>query len=129
MKKNKFKQNLIPVAALMLFTFFITLSCQQQPTAQTGKLKFGISFSTEQNAEPLDGRILLLISTDKSSEPRFQISDEPNTGMVFGINIDGLAPGEESVLDASVFGYPLKSIADMNQYRRISARRRKCFRC
>ena len=113
MQENKFKQNLIPFAALMLFTVFITLSCQQEPAAQTGKLKFGISFSTEQNAEPLDGRILLLISTNESSEPRFQINDDPNTGMVFGINVDGLAPGEESVLDAGVFGYPLKSFADI----------------
>ncbi len=111
MKKIKFKQNLIPFMALMLFTVFITLSCQQEPAAQTGKLKFGISFSAEQNAEPLDGRILLLISTNERSEPRFQISDEPNTGMVFGIDVDGLAPGEDSVLDAGIFGYPLKSIA------------------
>ena len=113
MQENKFKQNLIPFAALMLFTVFITLSCQQEPAAQTGKLKFGISFSAEQNVEPLDGRILLLISTNERSEPRFQISDEPNTGMVFGIDVDGLAPGEDSVLDAGVFGYPLKSIADI----------------
>ncbi len=113
MQENKFKQNLIPFVALMLFTVFITSSCQQEAATQTGQLKFGISFSVEQNAEPLDGRILLLISTNESSEPRFQISDEPNTGMVFGIDVDGLAPGEDSVLDAGVFGYPLRSIADI----------------
>jgi len=53
------------------------------------------------------------MSNDESSEPRFQISNGPRSQLVFGINIDGLEPGETAVIDADVFGYPLESIADI----------------
>jgi hypothetical protein len=57
--------------------------------------------------------MLLLISSDSTAEPRFQISDGPNTQLVFGIDVDGLAPGREAVFDASVLGYPLASQRDV----------------
>ncbi len=52
--------------------------------------RFGISFSEEQSRDALDGRLLLLVSSDGSSEPRFQISTGPETGLVFGIDVEGL---------------------------------------
>ncbi len=63
--------------------------------------------------EPLDGRLLLIISSDDSREPRFQINPGPRTQLIFGIDIQQLKPGEEAVIDASVFGYPLESITDI----------------
>ncbi len=77
------------------------------------RLQFTVSFPAERSAEPIDGRLLLLISTDDSAEPRFQINDGPSTQLVFGIDVDGLAPGDEAVIDASVLGYPLESIGDI----------------
>ncbi|MFC2165069.1 hypothetical protein ACFLT2_08755 [Acidobacteriota bacterium] len=77
------------------------------------KLRFGLSFGEGMSGEALDGRMLLLLSTDDSREPRFQISDGPDTQLVFGINVDGLSPGEEAIVDAGVLGYPLKSIAEI----------------
>ena len=40
--------------------------------------------------------MLLLISTSGDEEPRFQISDEADTQLVFGIDVEGLAPGSRS---------------------------------
>jgi hypothetical protein len=77
------------------------------------RLRFGVQFPAEKSKDPLDGRMLLLISADGSAEPRFQISDGPNTQLAFGIDVDGLKAGEPAVFDASVFGYPLKSLADL----------------
>ena len=37
-------------------------------------LRFAVTFSSAQSATPLDGRVLLMISTDGAAEPRFQIS-------------------------------------------------------
>jgi len=57
--------------------------------------------------------MLLLISTNDEREPRFQISDGPATQQAFGIDVEGLDPGEEARFDASVFGYPVQSLADI----------------
>ena len=73
--------------------------------------RFAISFPAAKSAAPLDGRVLLMLSTDTTAEPRFQISDGPNTQLIFGIDVDGLRPGQDAVIDAGAFGYPLESIA------------------
>lgn len=72
---------------------------------------FKISFPKEINATPLDGRVLLMISTNNEREPRFQIRGGLKTQLIFGIDAEGLKPGEEAVIDRNVFGYPLKSIS------------------
>ncbi len=76
-------------------------------------LRFSISFPQALSQAPLDGRLLLLVSTDTAGEPRFQIGDGAKTQLVFGIDVDGLRPGQEAVIDASVAGYPLESLADI----------------
>jgi hypothetical protein len=75
--------------------------------------KFSISFPKERSAMPLDGRLLLLLSTDSSAEPRRQIDDTPKTQMVFGIDVDSLAPGREVSVDESAYGYPIRSLAQL----------------
>lgn len=77
------------------------------------KLKFCISFQNEQSKIPLDGRILLMISDDGSDEPRFHITSNLNTQLIFGIDVDGLEPEERIIIDESVLGYPLKSISEI----------------
>ncbi len=78
-------------------------------------VRFAVSFSEERSAEPdnLDGRLLLMISNDPSQEPRFQISDGLTTQLIFGIDVDGLAPGENAIFDGSVLGYPIDSLNDI----------------
>jgi hypothetical protein len=75
--------------------------------------KFSISFPRERSAVPLDGRLLLLLSTDGSAEPRNQIDDSPKTQMIFGIDVESLAPGQTAVVDESAFGYPVRSLAQV----------------
>jgi hypothetical protein len=74
---------------------------------------FTVSFPGERSARPLDGRLLLLLSTDDSEEPRMQIDDTPRSQMVFGMNVDGLAPGAVATVDAAAFGYPIRSLKDV----------------
>src|SRR3989454_683011 len=71
--------------------------------------RFAISFPAARSAAPLDGRVLLMLSTDTTAEPRFQISDGPNTQLIFGIDVEGLRPGQDAVIDAGAFGYPLET--------------------
>ena len=88
-------------------------ACGATAQKDDGRLRFGVLFPAERSAEPLDGRMLLLISSDESAEPRFQVSDGPGTQLAFGLDVDGLKPGETAVFDGSVFGYPLKSLAEL----------------
>ena len=52
--------------------------------------RFAVSFAKARSAQPLDGRVLLLLSTDESDEPRMQINDSPRSQMVFGLDVDGI---------------------------------------
>jgi hypothetical protein len=75
--------------------------------------RFSISFPKERSATPLDGRLLLLLSTDPSAEPRMQINSSVKTQLVFGIDVESLAPGRSAVVDVSAFGYPIRSLAQL----------------
>ena len=75
---------------------------------------FSVSFAREQSSAALDGRLLVLISTDPSAEPRMQITNSPNTQMVFGMDVDGMQPAQETLVDERAFGYPIHSLAELN---------------
>jgi hypothetical protein len=75
--------------------------------------RFSVSFPKELSSAPLDGRLLLIVSTDPSAEPRMQVNDSPNTQMVFGVDVDGLRPGQPALVDEHAFGYPVRSLADL----------------
>ena len=61
---------------------------------------------------PLDGRLLLLLSTDDKAEPRLQVSDIAlDSQQVFGIDVDGWKPGDVATFAADVVGYPVASLA------------------
>ena len=75
--------------------------------------RFAVSFPKARSAEPLDGRLLLLLSNDPSAEPRMQINLAPRTQIVFGIDVDGLQPDQVVTVDDSAFGYPVRYLRDV----------------
>jgi Putative esterase len=75
--------------------------------------RFSISFPKERSATPLDGRLILVISTNPSAEPRLQVSDMPASQMIFGVDVDGLEPGKPAIVDERAFGYPVHNLADL----------------
>jgi hypothetical protein len=74
---------------------------------------FSIVLPEELASTPLDGRLLLLLSSNDKSEPRFQITDGPSTQLVFGVDVEGWTPGESRTVDANAFGYPIQSLTDL----------------
>ena len=87
-------------------------ACVDRPGAPA-RLRVAMSFPESVASTPLDGRMLLLVSTDGSQEPRFQIGDNDRTQQVFGVDVEGLRPGQESVFDSTVHGYPIVSLAQV----------------
>ena len=58
--------------------------------------RFLLSFPKERSSAALDGRLLLILSTDPSAEPRMQINGSPKTQMIFGIDVEALKPGQSA---------------------------------
>jgi hypothetical protein len=75
--------------------------------------QFSVSFPKQRSAQPLDGRLLLLLSNDPSAEPRMQISLAPRTQMIFGQDVDGMRPGQPTTIDDAAFGYPIRYLHDV----------------
>jgi hypothetical protein len=88
-------------------------ACGVRQPGPGAALRFSVSFPAGKAATPLDGRLILVISTGTEGEPRFQISDESDTQQVFGIDVEGLAPGSPATIDSSAFGYPRRSLSDV----------------
>lgn len=100
----------VPLFVLALLLFTRTVEMKTEPASS---LRFSILFPETSSAEPLDGRMLLLVSNDGAREPRFQINEDLNTQQVFGVDVDGLKPGQEMIVDATALGYPVRSLSDL----------------
>ena len=101
------------VFSLLILASFLFTRTVEMKTEPPSSLRFAISFPETSSREPLDGRILLLVSTDGSKEPRLQINEDLSTQQVFGVDVDGLKPGQETMVDPSAFGYPLRSLSGL----------------
>jgi hypothetical protein len=71
-------------------------------------LEFAVSFPASQSNVPQDGRVILLLSRDLTREPRLHVeANEPlATPYLFGLNVEGLTPGSNAVLNDNAFGWP-----------------------
>jgi hypothetical protein len=74
---------------------------------------FEVSLPGEGVAEPLNGRLLLFVSNKGSEEPRFQVSNGPESQLVFGVDVNDWHAGESARVDATAAGYPLTSLAEL----------------
>ncbi|MGO9938688.1 MAG: hypothetical protein ACLPH3_13550 [Terracidiphilus sp.] len=74
---------------------------------------FSVSFPANRSQQPLDGRLLLVLSTDPSDEPRNQIDDSPRSQIVFGVTVDGWQPDHPQTVDSAAWGYPIRSLKDV----------------
>lgn len=84
-----------------------------RPPALPPALQVEVQLPAAKANGPLDGRLLLLVSTDSTREPRFQISDDVATQQVFGIDVEAWTPGSTRLVDATADGYPLASLREL----------------
>jgi len=103
---------IIGVVVVLVVTLFPKLEFKANAMTQA-KLKFNVSFPETASKEPLDGRLLLLISTNNEKEPRFQISEDLSTQQVFGIDVDNWKAKQIKVVDANAFGYPRRTLTEI----------------
>jgi len=101
----------------LMYSTLICLACLvfalPSVAASQTDARFSISFTKAHGAQPIDGRLLLLLSNDPSAEPRMQISPSPRTQMVFGMDVEAMRPGQSVIVDDSAFGYPVRHLRDV----------------
>jgi hypothetical protein len=87
------------------------VACLGLGTAQAAT--FSVTLAPDHAREPLNGRLLLLLSVDPSKEPRFQIQVGTQSQQIFGIDAQDWKGGAPQVFDSQVLGYPRLSLADV----------------
>src|SRR6201999_4097628 len=90
-----------PTMRRLAVSFVLALATTVSIHAQNGVQAVSISFPSAQSAKPLDGRLMLLLSNNDSPEPRMQINDSAKSQIVFGMNVDGMKPGQAITVDAT----------------------------
>ena len=81
----------------LIFFLSIVISCNS--STEKSNYSFKISFDKILSSEPVDGRLLLMISNNSDTEPRYQVNDGLETQMIFGVDVNSLKSGEEIEID------------------------------
>jgi hypothetical protein len=101
--------------AITLSTLSIIMTTSPAQTTTAAPV-FTVTLNKTENTAPLDGRLLLLLSTDPAEEPRFQISEGLKSQIVFGMDVENWKPGETRTFDETntgIFGYPIQNLRDL----------------
>lgn len=103
---------MIKVARSFVFLLLLTIvGCTPQNEKTT---IFKVSFTKEMSEQAQDGRLLLMLANNDKSEPRFQINDGLTTQLVFGVDVEGMQPGQEITITAEkAFGFPIQSMKNI----------------
>ncbi len=89
----------------MIARLFFLLLLSATVMAQTN---ISISYPATLSDKPLDGRLLLIFSKNKSQEPRFQVSDDYQSAQVYGVDVENWSAGVFKSFNDEVFGYPIR---------------------
>ena len=103
---------MIKVARSFVFLLLLTIvGCTPQNEKTT---IFKVSFTKEMSEQAQDGRLLLMLANNDKSEPRFQINDGLTTQLVFGVDVEGMQPGQEiTITTEKAFGFPIQSMKNI----------------
>ena len=99
-------------AAAIALALALTAARIEQADAQGGPFRFSVTLPATLSAA-VDGRLLVIVSREDESEPRFQVNDGPTGQPIFGIDVENWAGPTPAVIDGSVAGFPLDSLADI----------------
>jgi len=69
---------------------------------------------TVPSTQPLNGHLILVIAKNDKDEPRMQLTEDYLSAQGFGVDVENLRPGQPMVVDAKTFGYPRRSLADLD---------------
>jgi len=98
-------------ARLLAWTALALVPVGCEPPAAGPEI--AVSFPESASAEPLDGRLILVLSQRDEGEPRFHVTDGAGAQPVFGVDVEGWPPGEAIRVPDTAFGFPVRRLADL----------------
>lgn len=101
-----------PLLTLLLAAVAILTPEVAQAQSETG-LTVQVTVDSSVHEAPIDGRVLLMFAKNDRREPRFQAGAGVSAIQIMGKDVDGLRAGQQVTFDSSVFGYPIKSLDDL----------------
>ena len=84
-----------------------------QPASPAGPLRFEVSYPASRSDVPLDGRLLLMLSTRKDGEPRFHIAPGPEGQPIFGLDVEGWPGGAPASVSDGTIGFPVQRLSEI----------------
>lgn len=90
----------------------LALSAVATVTA-SAQTQFSISFPAATHANPITGRVFVILSRDSAPEPREQPHPFARGVPIFGLDVTQLAPGQAALIDGTVPGFPVNSVSDI----------------
>jgi enterochelin esterase-like enzyme len=106
--KNRLQRSglVIVVCSILLIASAVSVWAQAGPRIE-------ISFPSATHADPITGRVFVMISRSSSREPRFQVGSWGEQTPFFGADVDQLRPNQAAIIDAGTPGYPADSLKDI----------------
>ena len=74
---------------------------------------FEVSFPAGVHAQPITGRVFVVVARDSVPEPRLTAGSFTESTPFFGVDVSELAPGQPATVDARTPGYPLASLREL----------------
>ncbi len=71
---------------------------------------FAVSFPASAHAQPITGRVFVMLAKTSTPEPRLQVGSWTRQVPFFGTDVGQLKPGQDAVIDTGALGYPLKNL-------------------
>lgn len=90
---------------------WLLVACLAWPSFAQESPRFEVTFPASLRAEPVTGRLIVVLARKDTPEPRLTIS--PYGPPIFGADVEGLRPDTAAVIDGRTQGYPLASLKDV----------------
>jgi len=107
----------LTLGALLLLGAAFTLTGRTTGAAGSPSpgLSFTVSYPASRSATAIDGRLMLLLSTDFTREPRTHVDeDDPLISpYLFGVNVEALRADQAVVVDEAAFGWPARRLSQL----------------
>ena len=98
--------------ALKIFNFFFLFTLFACSKNENPIIE--VTYNNKLSNESFDGRLLVMISKDGSKEPRFQINDTKDTGILVGKNVENWKSGNVEGFYSKTLAYPIENLGELD---------------
>ena len=98
--------------ALKIFNFFFLFALFACSKNENPIIE--VTYNNKLSNESFDGRLLVMISKDSSKEPRFQINDTEDTGILVGKNVENWKSGNVEGFYSKTLAYPIENLGGLD---------------